>query len=68
MTIPVALTVGDLVAQIAIQELPDLVKLAHAIVDAISAKSIAPAINAALQAGEAAADAIEDAKFPKSTT
>lgn len=65
---PVALTVADLIAQIAIQELPDLQKLGHAIVDAIAAKGIAPAVQAALQAGEVAADLVEAEKFGPAPT
>lgn len=60
---PVALTVADIIEQIALQELPDLQKILHAAVDALAAKSIAPAIQAALQAGEVAADLVEDQKF-----
>lgn len=63
MTMPVALTVADIIEQIALQELPDLQKILHAAVDALAAKSIAPAIQAALQAGEVAADLVEDQKF-----
>lgn len=60
---PAVLTVSDLIAQIALQELPDLQKIIHAAVDALAGKSIAPAINAALQAVEVSADAIQAAKF-----
>lgn len=63
MTLPVALTVADIIEQIAIQEAPDVLKILHAAADALAAKSIAPAIQAALQAGEVAADVVEDEKF-----
>jgi hypothetical protein len=67
------MTIEEILLQVAVAELPDLLKLGRAVYDAIE-KSIGPNATQAAQsvadvevmAAEVAADTAEAAKFPKS--
>ena len=57
------MTLEEVLLQIAIAELPDLIKLERAVAEAITTRRAAPALDAAVTSAEIAADIAEDEKF-----
>lgn len=71
MTLPAVvtaiLTTAEVIEQLAFRELPELEQIEQALAKAISSRTIAPAVDAALEAGEVAADLVETEKFGPKT-
>ena len=57
------MTIEEVILQIAIAELPDLVRLEAAVAEALKTRKAVPALDAAVTSADIAADITEDVKF-----